>query len=221
MGENSKALIYIKKAMSINTDSHRGSEWFYVKVLEYKLRNRADNQIPADLILNLKSSDFAADELVLAVAYQLEERIPFTPAPNLMMAKILMEYGDYMADSISIEGAYVLYGIAQEYDPSNVLPLASRKNDLVPVFKKFKKKTKVPDHKTYFATSKESEERSKAGEKVSNLLEKGLKKVFGNEEETRSSVGPFKNGIYIFIGIIVSAFLVILFLRFRKKSLKN
>ena len=217
MGENSKALTYIKKAMSINVVSHRGSEWFHVKVLEYKLKSRTDEQIPGDLILNLNRSGVDARNMAQAVAYQLKERIPFTPTPNLMMAKILLEYGDYIADSISIEAAYVIYGIAQEYDSANVLPLASRKSELEPIFKKFKKKAKIPDYKNYFVTSNKAEEDKKTGKEVSNLLEKGLKKIFLEEQKTKSSGKSFKNVIYICGGIVLSVFLVILFFRFRNR----
>ena len=218
MGDNSKALGYIKKATLINTDSHRGSEWFHAKVLKYKLKNRTDEQIPGDLILNLNGSGLPAEETAEEVAYQLKERIPFTPVPNLMMAKILMEYGDYVADSISIEAAYVLYGIAQEYDAASVLPLTTRKNELLTVFKKFKKKARVPDYKSYFVTSKEAEENKKAGKEVSNLLENGLKKIFAKEEKKGEATSTFKSGIYIFGGIIVSAFLIILFFRLKRKA---
>lgn len=218
MGENNKALTYIKKAMSINSASHKGSEWFHENVLEYKLKNRTDKQIPTDLILDLKNSKHEARELSEGVAFQLQERIPFTPTPNLIMAKILMEYGDYMADSLSVEAAYVLYGIAQEYDSAKVLPLAKRKEELLPIFKKFKRK--IPDHKDYFVTSKDATEREKTGKEVSNLVEDGLKKIFYKEDKTKSSGWSLKKEIFIFGGLTALILLIVLFFRFRRKQKK-
>src|SRR5258705_12630502 len=71
------------------------------------------------------------------VRYQLTERIPFTPAPNSTMAKVLQEYGDFLADSVSIKEAYIIYEIGMDYDKENILKLGEKKEALKPYFKKY------------------------------------------------------------------------------------
>src|SRR5688572_25394835 len=94
LGQNQRALEFIKNAVSLYPGSHHGSEWFHVKVLEYKLKNRKEDQVPGDDILDIRNVKKEISQMAMGVAHQFKERIPFTPVPNLMMAKLLMEYGD-------------------------------------------------------------------------------------------------------------------------------
>ncbi|MEI9958553.1 MAG: tetratricopeptide repeat protein [Ferruginibacter sp.] len=138
-GKNQQALDYIKKAVAFNPDSHGGSEWFHIKVLEFKVKNIAPDNIINQDILQLKSLHQNPYKIANEIKFQLEERIPFTPAPNLMMAKILQEYGDFLADSVSLTGAYLMYGIAMDYDRDNVLKLTKSRDALIPYLKNMAK----------------------------------------------------------------------------------
>jgi tetratricopeptide (TPR) repeat protein len=139
-GKNEKALEYIKKAVAINPGSHGGSEWLHIKVLEFKVKNVPQENIPGEDILKLKSLKTNPYHVAAEIEYQLQERIPFTQAPNLMMAKMLQEYGDFLADSISLSGAYVMYEIAMDYDRENILKLTKSRDALIPYLKKYGEK---------------------------------------------------------------------------------
>ena len=54
------------------------------------------------------------------------------------MAKVLDEYALFLADSVSISGAYLMYEIASDYDRANVLQVKEKKEALKPYFKKYK-----------------------------------------------------------------------------------
>ena len=136
-GKNKEALQLIKRSVGINPDSHEGSEWFHIKILEYKLKNIPEDKVAGQNILDLYSIKETADEIADEVSYQLKERIPFTPAPNLVMAKVLQEFADLLADSISIKGAYLIYSIGMDYDRNNVLSLVEKRDALLPYFKKY------------------------------------------------------------------------------------
>jgi tetratricopeptide (TPR) repeat protein len=214
-GKNKKALEYIKKAIALNSNSHNGSEWFHIKVLEFKLKNIPTNQISSQNILgisSLKNKD--ANEIGYNINYQLRESIPFTPTPNIMMAKILQEYGDFLADSISIKGAYVIYEIAMDYDKDNVLNLAKKRDDLKPYFKKYKET--LPLTNNYYADHIINEIDNNKIEIATSLLDKGLN-YFKEKEEERKRKALFKN-ILIASGIGICAIFAFLFLMRRRKS---
>ncbi len=184
-GRNKEALQFIKKALAIDPESHGGSEWFHVKVLEFKLKNIPDANIPNQNILDLaqfnpKGTDIAAD-----INYQLQERIPFTPAPNSMMAKILQEFADYLADSVSIKAAYLFYEMGMDYDRQNVLQLDKKRDALIPFFKKYKEA--VPVTKNYYADAIIQTVEENKGNIASSLLEKGLSYLKEKEEEEKRS----------------------------------
>ncbi|PCI98670.1 MAG: hypothetical protein COB15_05455 [Flavobacteriales bacterium] len=44
IGKPDSALIWIKKSIELNPESHNGSEWIHIKILEYKLSESADLQ---------------------------------------------------------------------------------------------------------------------------------------------------------------------------------
>ncbi|MGC4100473.1 tetratricopeptide repeat protein [Ferruginibacter sp.] len=136
-GKNKEALQLIKKSVSINPGSHEGSEWFHIKILEYKLKHIPEDKIAGQNILDIYSIKKSGDEVADEISYQLQERIPFTPAPDMIMAKVLQEFADFLADSVSIEGAYLMYSIGMDYDRNNVLQLAAKKEALIPYFKKY------------------------------------------------------------------------------------
>lgn len=193
-GENKKALDYLRKAVQLNKDSHGGSEWFHIRVLEYKLRNRITQQIPGDTILDFSSRKEEASETANGIAWQLQERIPFTPVPDPLMAKLLLEYGDFLAEKISIRGAYVIYGIAGEYDQPQQLPITERKKQLLPLFKKYK--VAVPAYRTYFRTVSQERLQEKGGEIIMNLLEDGITL---NKEEKEVSEKRKKTPLWLYI----------------------
>lgn len=116
-GENEKALEYIKKGIQINPNSHKGSEWIHIKILEAKIALEKD---PAYLekhsVLNLSAQQKTSQKVFDQLYIQLQERFPFSPRePNPVMADLFIEMGDFYFENISFEHAKAFYQIAQLY----------------------------------------------------------------------------------------------------------
>ncbi len=102
-GENDSALKYIQLGMALNPKSHRGSEWVHERILKTKLAVQDDPEwLSRHTVLDLshhmfrEEMDFGKNtnrgmaqvDTLTAIIYQLNERIPFTSAPDLIMASI-------------------------------------------------------------------------------------------------------------------------------------
>jgi len=115
-GNNEKALEYIKRGIELNPNSHGGSEWVHVKLLEVKLK-LAKNPAYLDsmTVLNLtdkqKKDVKVRDQLMI----QLRERFPFCKGPDPIMASLFIDLGDCYANTASIEFAKAAYEIAKHY----------------------------------------------------------------------------------------------------------
>lgn len=202
-GKDKKALEYIKQAMTINPESHGGSEWFHIRVLEFKLKNVPANKIPETDILKISSLKKESHDIAGDIRYQLEERIPFTPAPNLMMAKILDEYASFLADSVSIKGSYIMYGIAMDYDRNDVLKLKQKQEALKPLFKKYKEKLPVTGN--YYLDRVIETATKNSGTIVTSLLDKGLNYFKEQEEERKKAERQKQYLIWGGVGLFVLA----------------
>jgi tetratricopeptide (TPR) repeat protein len=136
VGQLNEAKALIEKALILNPNSHDGSEWFHVKVLTAKLALQADsNWLMTHKVMNLgrdkqsprKSSEYNKSmALIRQIAHQLQERLPFTPTPNLLIANVLNELGDLCALEYSIKEAYSAYLIALAYDPDDVYKIQEK-----------------------------------------------------------------------------------------------
>ena len=213
-GKNAKALKFIKKAVAINPSSHSGSEWFHIKILEYKLKNIADNKIAGENILDLYQLKMPATDIAYDVTFQLQERIPFTPAPNILIAKVMQELGDFLADSVSIKGAYVIYETGMDYDRNNILNLAGKRDALKPYFKKYKEK--IPYTANYYLNVATYVADNNKVEVATSLLEKGLN--YFTEQEAKKKQEKRQKQYFIFGGIGLAATLIGLFFYRRRKQ---
>lgn len=126
-GNNAKALELINRAISINPQSHYGSEWIHLRILEYKTGKRA--ALNSIIGLN-QGDDFAAwirnkeykfprppDSLQVQIAYQLHERIAFLPAPDSIIAQLVIDFADITAKDESLAPARDFYLFALPYNP--------------------------------------------------------------------------------------------------------
>lgn len=115
-GQLDNALKYICIGMDLNPDSHGGSEWIHEKILQTKIAMQ-DNpgylkeHNVLELNIDQEHSTVIRDQLEI----QLRERFPFSPAPNQLMANLLIDLGDCYANTRSIEYAKALYTIARLY----------------------------------------------------------------------------------------------------------
>ena len=115
-GNDEKALEYIKRGIELNPDSHGGSEWVHVKLLEVKLA-LADNPSYLDSItvLNLSDGQKMSGKVRDQLMIQIRERFPFCKGPDPIMASLLVDLGDCYANQKSIEFAKASYEIAKHY----------------------------------------------------------------------------------------------------------
>ncbi len=200
-GKNQKALDYIKKAISINPESHGGSEWFHIRVLEFKLKNLPDSKITEQDILQIAAIKKDNSSIAYEIQYQLQERIPFTPAPNLIMAKILQEYADFLADSVSLKAAYIVYEMGMQYDENNALNLAAKRDALKPYFKKYKEK--IPFTGNYYLDAAIQVADNNKAKIATSLLEKGLNYFNEQEEKRKQKARQQQYLIYGGIGVLI------------------
>lgn len=115
-GNNEKALEYIKRGIELNPDSHGGSEWVHVKLLEVKLK-LAENPSYLDsmTVLNLSNGQKMSGKVRDQLMIQIRERFPFCKGPDPIMASLLIDLGDCYANQKSIEFAKAAYEIAKHY----------------------------------------------------------------------------------------------------------
>lgn len=116
LGENEKALEYIRKGLKLNQNSHGGSEWIHVKILETKIGfNKDKNYMKEHDVLELTPKQEASDAIRKQLYIQLKERFPFCKGPDSIMADLFIELGDCYAETVSFEHAKGLYQIADRY----------------------------------------------------------------------------------------------------------
>ncbi|MDF2454745.1 MAG: tetratricopeptide repeat protein [Cytophagaceae bacterium] len=128
-GKNELAFKFISKALQLNPNSHQGSEWIHLNILREKLKKKPDYK----LIINLQVSDLRSglgsynsakdldtlfsirDQLL----YQLEERISFIAPEDAIVSQLLIDAGDLIAITASVELARDYYKMALQYNPKN------------------------------------------------------------------------------------------------------
>ncbi|MDF3025947.1 MAG: hypothetical protein K0S23_254 [Fluviicola sp.] len=116
LGENEKALEYIRKGLKINPNSHGGSEWIHVKILLAKIAlNKDADYLKNASVLNLNARQESSEAIRKQLYIQLKERFPFCKGPDPIMADLFIDLGDCYAETISFEHAKGLYEIAQFY----------------------------------------------------------------------------------------------------------
>lgn len=111
IGENEKALQWIKKSIDIDPSSHYGSEWIHAKILEAKIKGKKFYN--SNFILG---TDFGTDKspkstleitklkkLSSELYYQLNERVSFVKPKDEIVAMLLFELGNvaFLTDNFS------------------------------------------------------------------------------------------------------------------------
>lgn len=146
LGQNDSALLYIKKGLQVNPNSHEGSEWVHVKILEAKLAVAKDpDWLATHSVLGTgvtfsspKADSF--DRWASHVEYQLQERVPFTPFPDRLLANVFNEWGDLLATQQSVKVAHIAYQFSLINDESDPYGVKSKLDWLKAMMKKNKMK---------------------------------------------------------------------------------
>jgi tetratricopeptide (TPR) repeat protein len=144
-GDNTKALQWIREGIRRNPESHDGTEWLHVRILEAKLAMEKDprwlekNSILAmgfgsALVPNkpvrfpvAHTGKLDADGTKNAILTQMHERLEFVKPPDPIVGDILFDYGNLLMRTDILESAEAVYGLAIEYGgPRTALAKARR-----------------------------------------------------------------------------------------------
>ena len=130
-GQLDSAYKYISKGYKMNRNSHRGSEWIHVKILEAKIKAkgnpawfRSHSIIDVDSIIRKVKTGgnirYYLQTFERHLQYQIRTRAPFTPSPNMVIANLLVSMGDVESEVGTYENGILAYAYALEfqYDPS-------------------------------------------------------------------------------------------------------
>ena len=131
VGNNGKALEWIRQGIKRNTDSHNGSEWLHVRILEAKLaldRNPhwlaehsilgfAEDMHPDSIeIRGNRGEKLKLDRIKDALIYQLHERVQFVDRPDPVVGSLLYDLGRLIAgESLGLGGAKDVFVEARSY----------------------------------------------------------------------------------------------------------
>ncbi|MDA1054005.1 MAG: tetratricopeptide repeat protein [Planctomycetota bacterium] len=148
-GDLEEALLWIKRGVERNADSHQGSEWLHVEILQAKLQLAKDphwlktntvlgvdfgngpvpSQPRADLVDSMgRSHDL--EDVAGALEYQLVERLKFVPPQDPIVADLLFDLGNVVALMKIVEQAIPIYEFAREYGMQNPTLLDRRISQL-------------------------------------------------------------------------------------------
>jgi hypothetical protein len=125
--QSEEALRWIKEGIQRNPDSHEGTEWLHVKILEAKIAAKQDpNYFKQHSVLELEPEKLKEEiqigdkkltqkELTDAIQHQLVERLHFVKPPDAAVASLLFDYGAIEARFKTLESAKEVLQMAIEY----------------------------------------------------------------------------------------------------------
>lgn len=211
-GRNKEALAHIQKAMTLNTASHHGSEWFHIQVLEAKLQNKSADWWINHPVLQFGQLQKDKETIISDIVYQLKERLPFTKSPDLMMAAILRDAAGFIREQKKWQQEWILLRIATEYDPENKLSLDKKTETAAAKMKA--ENLPVPDYAYHFGNADDLLKQGK------DLLERGIEFVNGEKEKAAEKDTDSRQSNFLWI--VIAAGLLLagagLYLGFRKKQ---
>lgn len=123
MGENEKAYEWIKKSIKINPESHEGSEWLHVKILEakiHKLQNPSgaffiNTNFGSEIIPKTNLGDEELYKLKDALYFQLNERITFIKPKDKIISVLLFELGNIVTlEGFDPQSAVEVYELSEK-----------------------------------------------------------------------------------------------------------
>jgi tetratricopeptide (TPR) repeat protein len=152
LGKSDSALLWIKRSIELNPESHFGSEWIHLKILEYQINGSKEDESSilgldfgnANIPANPRNYDLR--EIRNHITHQLRERTRFVKPKNYTVGNIYFDYGNIIAQTRDIESALQSYDASSEYGFESPL-LRSRISELkrISLFKKTKVYYKEPE----------------------------------------------------------------------------
>jgi tetratricopeptide (TPR) repeat protein len=135
LGKSDSALLWIKRSIELNPESHFGSEWIHLKILEYQINGSKEDESSilgldfgtSNIPENPKNYDLR--ELLKHITHQLLERTRFVKPKNYTVGNIYFDFGNVLAQTRDIESALQSYDAASEYGFESRL-FAERREEL-------------------------------------------------------------------------------------------
>jgi len=142
-GDLARAHQWIREGIRRNPQSHQGTEWLHLRILEARMAVAKD---PDWLLRNsVTGLDFGSDAqprrppqwpqgtedgegVIAALVYQLHERMAFVPAPDPVVASLIAELGALLLPYRTAEFALPVLELALSYGPLRVQEVAARKS---------------------------------------------------------------------------------------------
>lgn len=121
IGKPDSALFWIKKSMELNSESHFGSEWIHVKLLEFKIsgsQNLSQSLLGLDFgngKIPVNRHKYDLKRLQRHLWHQLEERTKLVPPKDQIVGNLYFDMGNILAQVHSVEAALACYDAAKEY----------------------------------------------------------------------------------------------------------
>jgi tetratricopeptide (TPR) repeat protein len=125
LGQIDSAIYWLNKAIKIKPDSHKGSEWIHLKILEAKKLANGDEQKlwKSDILkLNLGENEIPENKenknlegIREQIYTQLSERMSFIHPKDPVVGRLLFDLGNVTAITQDVKGAIQIYEEASKY----------------------------------------------------------------------------------------------------------
>lgn len=126
-GDNEEATKWIAEGMRRNPESHEGTEWLHLKILEAKIAQQKDpdyfkKHSVLDLVPQAMTDEtplgkehISAEKMAAAIQHQLTERMQFVKPPDPAVAGLLFDYAAIEAGTRTLESAERMLRMAVDY----------------------------------------------------------------------------------------------------------
>lgn len=148
-GQDENALKWISEGIRRNPESHQGTEWLHLRILEAKLAlaknpdwlrshspldgevhgptgNAASPEWRAQGVAGTAGRELPLKEVRRAIEYQLTERLQFVKPPEPIVGELMLELASLVALDDSVERALPVLKQAKEFRPVRAELLALR-----------------------------------------------------------------------------------------------
>lgn len=120
LGMPDSALFWINKGYQLNPDSHDGSEWVHIKILEFKISGNTNTMGMFGIEYPegkrpIYPDGMAPEEVAFALAHQLRERLYFIDAPNPILAQMFFDLAHCISEMGYHKSPLTLLNRAEEY----------------------------------------------------------------------------------------------------------
>lgn len=144
-GKNEDARRWILEGIRRNPDSHEGTEWLHVRILDAKIALAADpDWLLTHSVLGLDFGDDPIPEkperwperqtfesTYKALQYQLHERMGFVKPPDPIVGELLGEFASLVAIRETVEQALPVFRLALAYEPVHDDTIRGRRDALL------------------------------------------------------------------------------------------